>query len=145
MVEDEMHSMREQLRRNQRGVSVVEFALLAPIFISLLFGMLAYGQYFYLSHSVQQIANNAARATIAGLNDTERRSIATDAVAQEGQAQGSLIAARLAVPTVYDKNGYTTVIVRYDASNIALLRSGLLPTPGTMIERRALIRNGGMS
>lgn len=54
-----MHSMREQLQRNQRGASVVEFALLAPIFITLLFGMLGYGQYFYLSHSVQQIANNA--------------------------------------------------------------------------------------
>lgn len=64
-----MHSMREQLQRNQRGVSVVEFALLAPIFITLLFGMLAYGQYFYLSRSVQQIANNAARAMIAGADD----------------------------------------------------------------------------
>lgn len=41
-----MHSMREQLQRNQRGVSVVEFALLAPIFITLLLGMFAYGQYF---------------------------------------------------------------------------------------------------
>lgn len=139
-----MHSMREQLRRNQRGVSVVEFALLAPVFITLLFGMLAYGQYFYLSHSVQQIANNAARATIARLNRTERTSLATDAVTREGEAQGSLIAARL-VSSVSDLDGYTTVIVRYDASNIALLRSGLLPTPGTMIERRALIRNGGMS
>jgi Flp pilus assembly protein TadG len=136
--------MREQLQQNQRGASVVEFALLAPIFITLLFGMLGYGQYFYLSHSVQQIANNAARATIAGLTTAERTSIARDAVAREGQAQGSLIAARLG-SSVTDTGGYTTVVVRYDASNIALLRTGLLPTPGTMIERRALIRNGGVS
>jgi Flp pilus assembly protein TadG len=139
-----MHSMREQLQRNQRGASVVEFALLAPIFITLLFGMLGYGQYFYLSHSVQQIANNAARATIAGLNTAERTSIATDAVTREGQAQGSLIAARLG-SSVTDASGYTTVTVRYDASNIALLRTGLLPMPGTTIERRALVRNGGVS
>jgi Flp pilus assembly protein TadG len=139
-----MHSMREQLQRNQRGASVVEFALLAPIFITLLFGMLGYGQYFYLSHSVQQIANNAARATIAGLNTAERTSIATDAVTREGQAQGSLIAGRLG-SSVADANGYTTVTVRYDASNIALLRTGLLPMPGTTIERRALVRNGGVS
>jgi Flp pilus assembly protein TadG len=139
-----MHSMREQLQRNQRGASVVEFALLAPIFITLLFGMLGYGQYFYLSHSVQQIANNAARATIAGLNTAERTSIAADAVMREGQAQGSLIAARLG-SSVTDASGYTTVTVRYDASNIALLRTGLLPMPGTTIERRALVRNGGVS
>lgn len=139
-----MHSMREQLQRNQRGVSVVEFALLAPIFITLLFGMLAYGQYFYLSHTVQQIANNAARATIAGLTTAERTAIAGDAVTREGQAQGTLIAARLG-SSVTDDGGYTTVIVRYDASNIALLRTGLVPVPGTMIERRALMRNGGVS
>lgn len=139
-----MHSIREQLRRNQRGASVVEFALLAPIFVTLLFGMLGYGQYFYLSHSVQQIANNAARATIAGLTTAERTSIATDAVGREGQAHGSLVAARLAT-AVADTSGYTTVVVRYDASNIALLRTGLLPIPGAMIERRALVRNGGVS
>jgi len=139
-----MHSMREQLQRNQRGASVVEFALLAPIFILLLFGMFGYGQYFYLSHSLQQIANNAARATIAGLNTAERTSIATDAVTREGLAQGSLIPTRLA-SSVTDANGYTTVTVRYDASNIALLRTGMLPVPGTTIERRALIRNGGVS
>jgi Flp pilus assembly protein TadG len=139
-----MHSMREQLRRNQRGASVVEFALLAPIFVTLLFGMLGYGQYFFLSHSLQQIANNVARATIAGLTTAERTSIAKEAVTREGEAQGSLIATRLA-SSVSDVNGYTTVTVRYDASNIALLRTGLLPVPAATIERRALIRNGGMS
>ena len=139
-----MHSMREQLRRNQRGASVVEFALLAPIFVTLLFGMLGYGQYFYLSHSLQQIANNAARATVAGLTTAERTTIAGDAVTREGQAQGSLIAARLG-SRVADADGYTTVTVTYDASNIALLRTGLFPSPGTTIERRALIRNGGVS
>ncbi|RHW17947.1 pilus assembly protein [Sphingomonas gilva] len=139
-----MHSMREQLRRNQRGASVVEFALLAPIFVTLLFGMLGYGQYFYLSHSLQQIANNAARATIAGLTTDERTTIASEAVTREARAHGSLAAARL-TSSVADQNGYTTVTVTYDASNIALLRTGVFPTPGTTIERRALIRNGGVS
>lgn len=139
-----MHIMREQLRRNQRGASVVEFALLAPVFVTLLFGMLGFGQYFYLSHSIQQIANNAARATVAGLNTAERTTIAHNAVTREGGAQESLIAGRLA-SSVSDVDGYTTVIVRYDASNIALLRTGLVPMPSRMIERRALTRNGGVS
>lgn len=123
---------------------MVEFALLAPIFVTLLFGMLGYGQYFYLSHSLQQIANNAARATIAGITTDERTTIAGEAVLREAKAHGSLVAARL-TSSVADQNGYTTVTVRYDASNIALLRTGVFPAPGTTIERRALIRNGGMS
>lgn len=93
---------------------------------------------------MQQIANNAARATIAGLTTAERTAIANQAVTRGGQAQGSLIAARLG-SSVTDDSGYTTVVVRYDAFNIALLRTGIVPVPGTMIERRALIRNGGMS
>ncbi|TIM19494.1 MAG: pilus assembly protein, partial [Mesorhizobium sp.] len=47
--------------REQSGTSAIEFALLAPIFILLLLGMVAYGIYFGASHSVQQIAADAAR------------------------------------------------------------------------------------
>ena len=45
--------------------------MLAPIFVLLLPGMVAYGIYFGASHSVKQIAADAARTAIAGLNQTE--------------------------------------------------------------------------
>lgn len=131
-------------RLGRRGASVVEFALLAPLFVAILFGMLGYGQYFYVSHAVQQIANDAARATIEGLTTAERTALATASVAREGAAQGSLDARRL-VTTVTDSNGVTVVAVQYDASNVAILSSGLLPFPDRTIVRRAQVRTGGIA
>jgi len=66
-----------RFRANASGTSAIEFAMLAPLFILLLLGMVAYGIYFGASHSVQQIAADAARTAIAGLNQTERRTLVT--------------------------------------------------------------------
>ncbi|TIV84131.1 MAG: pilus assembly protein, partial [Mesorhizobium sp.] len=70
-------------RADATGTSAVEFAMLAPVFILLLLGMVAYGIYFGASHSVQQIAADAARTAIAGLNQTERQALVTDFIARD--------------------------------------------------------------
>ena len=44
-------------RRNRRGAAVVEFAVVAPVFILLIFGMIEFGR----AIMVQQILTNAAR------------------------------------------------------------------------------------
>lgn len=66
-----------RFRANASGTSAIEFAMLAPLFILLLLGMVAYGIYFGASHSVQQIAADAARTAIAGLNAAERKTLVT--------------------------------------------------------------------
>ena len=45
--------------RNQRGASAVEFAIVAPLFIVVLFTMIGYGIYFSAALSVEQIAADA--------------------------------------------------------------------------------------
>ncbi|RVD33089.1 pilus assembly protein, partial [Mesorhizobium sp. M4A.F.Ca.ET.020.02.1.1] len=64
------HVSWSRFRADAVGTTAVEFAMLAPLFILLLLGMVAYGIYFGASHSVQQIAADAARTAIAGLNQT---------------------------------------------------------------------------
>src|SRR3546814_1310506 len=54
-------------------------ALVLPLLVTLLLGLVCYGQYFLIAHSVQQIANDAARATIGGLTSDERSRLAVDA------------------------------------------------------------------
>lgn len=128
----------------RRGSAVVEFALVLPLLACLLFGILGYGQYFLLAHSVQQLANDAARATVAGLNSTERTTLAQQSVAAEVPALTDLVAARISTSTA-EAGGFVTVTVRYDASHIAILRTGLLPMPSTTIERSAVARPGGIA
>ena len=50
------------------------------------------------------------------------------------------------VSTLIDESGgLVTVRVRFDASNIGLFRTPLVPMPDPVIERRAVIRAGGVS
>src|SRR5262249_52345855 len=67
------------------GVTAVEFALIAPAFLVMLLGMFFYGMYFAAAHSVQELAADAARASVAGLNTTERQKIVTDYVAESSK------------------------------------------------------------
>jgi Flp pilus assembly protein TadG len=74
------------LSREERGAAIVEMALVLPLLLALLMGVLVYGQYFMLAHSVQQAANDGARAAIVGLDAADRRVVATRAVGRSLQA-----------------------------------------------------------
>ena len=124
--------------RNEDGTAAVEFALVLPIFLTLLLGILAYGIYFAAAHSTAQLAADAARASVAGLTDTERSSIARASVANNVRSYGILLDARkviveaAAVPS--DATEFR-VAVRYDAA--------ILPLPSSTIEQTAIIKRGG--
>jgi Flp pilus assembly protein TadG len=130
--------------RDRRGSSIVEFAMVLPVLVILLFGMLAYGQYFLLAHSAQQLANDAARATLAGMSSAERLTLAQASVTREKAALPE--AARSSITTAVDETVDTvTVRVRMDASNVSLFRSQIVPMLDPVIERRAVIRPGGVA
>ena len=55
-------------RRNQRGAAAVEFALVLPIFIFLVFGIIQYGFYFWTAETANSAAREAARRVVVGAN-----------------------------------------------------------------------------
>jgi Flp pilus assembly protein TadG len=132
------------LLRDRRGSAIVEFAIVLPMLVMLLFGLLAYGQYFLLAHSTQQLANDAARATMAGMSSAERLTLAQASVNREKAALPEV--ARATITTAVEEAVDTvTVRVRMDASNVALFRSQIVPMLDPVIERRAVIRPGGIA
>jgi Flp pilus assembly protein TadG len=48
----------------QRGVAVVEFALIATVFFIVLFAILEFGRLFYIFNSVQEVTRRAAREAV---------------------------------------------------------------------------------
>ncbi len=50
--------------RRQYGTAVVEFALVAMLFFTLLFGILEFGRLFYLYNTVQEVTRRAAREAV---------------------------------------------------------------------------------
>lgn len=133
----------EPIARDSRGAAIVEFALLAPVLITLLLGILGYGQYFLLAHSAQQLANDSARATIAGMSAAERVTLANAAMVRD-LARLPEIRPGTAALSVEEVPPMVTVRVRVDASGIGLFGVKLLPMPDPLIERSAVIQQGGV-
>lgn len=60
----------------QSGAVAVEFVLIAPLLITLLFGIVCVGYFFGIAHSVQQLASETARVSVNGLSAPEREGLA---------------------------------------------------------------------
>ena len=129
------------------AATAVEFAMLAPLFILLMLGMVAYGIHFGASHSVQQIAADAARTAIAGENAGERNALVAAFVAANAGSYPFVDASKLTVEardSSADPNQFD-VSVRYDARDLPIwnLLAGL-PMPDVTISRTSTIRMGGL-
>lgn len=53
-----------RLRRDQRGVAAVEFAMIAPIFFGLLIGIIDIGRYMWTLNTIQYAIDEGARAGV---------------------------------------------------------------------------------
>jgi Flp pilus assembly protein TadG len=132
--------------RDRSGVAAIEFAIVGPLFFLVLLGVLIFAVYFGTVHSVQQIAAEAARASVQGLTEEERAALAQN---QVNAIVGSyplidrnyLTVSAAAAPG--DANLFN-VRISYDASrSIVFAFEGLIPMPSKMIARSAVVRRGG--
>lgn len=121
----------------------VEFALIGPLFVILLIGLVVYGGWFWMAQGVQHLAAEGARAAVAGLDVAERDRLARAAVTETATAATILTPARLSV-AVTDTEREIRVTVSYDAAGEPIMAlGGLVPSPPTTIERAAAVRVGG--
>ncbi len=135
------------LLRHTGGTSAVEFAILTPVFLLLLTGMLAYGIYFTAAHSLQQLAADAARTAIAGLDEAERNRLVGAFLDANADSYGLIERSRLGV-SIGDKPGdpdHYRVTLVYDASGLPIWNLYLpLPLPSQQIAYSSTIRRGGI-
>ena len=136
-----------QWGRDDSGTSAVEFAILMPVFLLLLTGMLAYGIYFSAAHSLQQLAADAARTAIAGLDEAERNELVGDFLAANADSYALIDPARLTA-AIGDKPGdpdHYRVVLTYDASDLPIWNLyPPLPLPSQQIAYSSTIRRGGI-
>lgn len=139
-----MRSTFRYLQAAQSGSVAVEFALVSPIFIALLAGIVAYGSIISEQNSIQQIAAEAARSSVGGLSDAEREALSRAYIDTAVTAYPLVDPAKLTVST--DAPSATTfrVSVRYDMSESFVYRllNGL-PLPSSTVHRSAVVQRGG--
>lgn len=136
-------SRLRRLARCARGASAVEFAMLLPLFLVLVFGIVVFGSYLTMVHGVQQLAAEAARCSVAGLSEAERVSLAESYITANAGSYPLLQPARLSVSAATSGSDVFVVTVNYDASGNFLLALPFVPSPPTTIVRSAAIPFGG--
>jgi Flp pilus assembly protein TadG len=69
-------------RKRRSGAALLEFALVLPIFLLLLLGMLEFSTLFFVRHTMLHAAREAARSySINEFNSTESEQLAADSLA----------------------------------------------------------------
>ncbi len=134
------------LMRCRGGGSAVEFAIIAPVLFLTLFSLVGYGIYLSAAHSVQQIAADAARTAIAGLNNTEREQLVRDFLSQSTMSYALLEKKNFTTQVQQDpKNpNQFTVSIEYDASNLPIFALYSYAMPDPHIRRFSTMRVGGI-
>ena len=127
------------------GASALEFAIVAPVFFTLIFGILIYGYYFASMSMLNHIAYESARATISGLDDNERNALAlARAVELIDDLGGFIDSDSIEVDAAADGEGIYAVTVHYQFDALGLIgMSSLLPMPPTEQTIRVEISHGG--
>lgn len=128
------------------GAIAVEFAVIAPVFLLIVFGIVMYGSYLSVVNSVQQLAAEAARSSVAGLTESERSTLANAYVAGNVGAYPLIQPSQLTVTAATSGSDANVFVVRvnYDASNMFIYTlPSFVPAPPATIVRSAAIPRGG--
>lgn len=108
-------------RRAERGGAAVEFALVVPLLVALLFGILQYGYYFWSIETASATAREAVRRYAVGTQQA-----CTEQEAKSNARSAALSEVTVSAPPVAPKVGEViTVTVSFQT-----LDMHLVPVPG---------------
>jgi Flp pilus assembly protein TadG len=126
--------MRTPRRTDQRGASALEFGLVAPVILLMIFGIIQYGYLYWSLQTAKATAREAARQLIVGTDwsCTEQQALAKVAMPAVGAATPSVLATYLAADGVTPavapgvNGGLVTVEVSFQTLDMNL---PFLPVP----------------
>jgi Flp pilus assembly protein TadG len=74
-------TMNRTTLRNGKGVTIVEFALVFPLLMVLIFGVMDFGMYFFVQHSIQFATREGVRLALVGrtINDASGNAMTREA------------------------------------------------------------------
>ena len=132
-----------RFRDHDSGTSAVEFALISPIFIVLLLGIICFSAVLSTYNAVQQIAAEAARAALPGLSAAEQSQLAQNYVTSVIGNYGLLDPSKLTVSTSAQATTFTVTATYNMSGSFFMTLGGFLVTASPLIIRSAAIQTGG--
>lgn len=122
-------------RIGERGAAAVEFAIVLPVLLLVLVGMIDWGRYFFLEHVVVNCARESARAGSVATSDILQAR--AQAVLDTCLRAGALDPSRVSTAKVEATADSVVVTLGYPAGSL----SGLgIPVPGVATARAEMRR-----
>lgn len=140
-----IHRPRRRVLHCDKGMAALEFALLAPALLMLVFAIIIYSFWFSALMGVRQAASEGARAAMAGLSTTERATLARARAQAVITGYGALLSSGGSpqIDAGADGTGVFKVRVSYDMSGSTLMRyAGFIPMPSTNLSASVIVTNG---
>ena len=150
--------------KDEGGASAVEFALVLPVFLLLIFGLLQYGMIFLLRNQLTEAASDAARSAVVSTSQSGAEGIASASLDKDidkdgtglintssGCATSGITCTVTALPPTDPacKNVPTTgyaclqVTIKYDYADHPILGLPFIPTPSTVTGSSSVIIGNG--
>lgn len=132
-------------RLDDRGAAALEFAIVAPVFLMIVFGIVVLAIYLSAWLGVSHAASEGARASVAGLTEAERESLAESRIDAVISGYSPLLdPAKVQVDYPSAATGLFSVKVTYPLAELDL--SGyapVVPIPAVAPSRTATVTTGG--
>ena len=126
-------------------MAALEFALVAPALLMLVFSIIIYSFWFAALLGVRHAAAEGARAAMAGLSSDERSTLARTRAQSVVDGYGTLLSSG-GTPQIEagaDGTGLFKVEVRYNMSNSPLMRyASFIPMPSSTLAATVIVTNG---
>jgi Flp pilus assembly protein TadG len=130
----------------ERGVAALEFVILAPVLLTLIFSIFVYSLYFTALIGVRQAAAEGARAAVAGLSASERATLAQTRAQSVITSYGVMLSGAKIVAAAASSPADTFLVtVTYDMKNAPIMRyGGFVPLPtNKTVSASVTVTNGG--
>lgn len=102
-----------------RGASAVEFAIISPVLLLIVFATSYVGLLFGIAHGVQSIAAEASRYAVVGLTADEREHLVATWLDERTKGHPLIDPSRLTYQ-VAESDSWFTVVVSYDTTDLSL-------------------------
>ncbi len=119
--------------------------MVAPVLLLMVMGMLCFGFYYTYLHELQELASSAARASVAGLSQAERDSLARSYVANAISNSMLLLSSDLTITTTTSGTPaeFYAVTLAYNMKDTPLpLMAGFVHLNASNISRTSTVQFG---
>lgn len=137
-------------RRRRRGNGVLEAALVLPVLMAMSLGMVEFGQFFYMKHSIQGASRDGARRAILGSTTHTNASNAvknamtaagvTDATKYKVAFQNAQTSASITDVAAVTKGTAIKVTVTATAGAVSVRPLGIIPASKAIVGTTTMIK-----